>query len=85
MKTSGPLAVLMREQVAEEGEGGGSIDKLYDTYIHTYYLNRAHHAHVCLPLISLIYIALLVNGRRLQSIFDPFRRDASPLNVEDTL
>ena len=34
--------------------------------------------------MSVIIIALLSNGKRLQFILDPLRRDASPLNVEVT-
>ena len=72
-----------REQVAEEGEGGGSIGRIFTCLTHM------HHTHthyvlinVYLPLIFVIYIGSLLNGKRLQVIFDPLRRDASPLNVE---
>ena len=37
-----------------------------------------------IPLISVICIGSLLNGRRLQSISDPLRRDTSPLNVDFT-
>ena len=76
METSGPPVVWTREQVAEEGEGGGSRTIIFTCLTH---VNRAN---VYLPLIFVICIASLLNGVRLQSMIDPLRRDASPLNVE---
>ena len=80
METSGPPVVRTREHVAEEGEGGGSISMKFNLAT---YLTHIHTSYI--PLISVIYIGSLLNGRRLQFIFDPLRMDASPLNVEDTL
>ena len=82
METSGPPVVWTREQVAEEGEGGGSIGRIFTCLT---YMHHTHSYTLCLPLIFVIYISLLVNGRRLQSIFDPLRINALPLNVEDIL
>ena len=36
METSGPPVVLTREQVAEEGEGGGSIDRIFTCLIYVH-------------------------------------------------
>ena len=40
METSGSSVVRTREQVAEEGEGGGSIDRIFTclTHIATHYV-----------------------------------------------
>ena len=75
--------VWTREQVAEEGEGGRSIGQIFTclTHIATHYICIIIII-LYLPLISVIYTSLLLNGRRLQSMIDPLRRDASPLNVE---
>ena len=83
METSGPPVVRIREQV-EEGEGGGSIGRIFTclTHMHHTLCTTVIRVNVYVPLIFVICIASLLNGLRLQSMIDPLRRDASPLNVE---